>query len=374
MNGVIGMNDLLLETPLSDEQRTYAEQVSRSSEHMLAIINDILDISTIETGRLELDRLDFDLRDAVDQACAPAALEARAKGIDLAIEIAAEVPRRVSGDGSRLRQVLMNLVSNAVKFTTVGLVTVRLSHAADPGEDGIRFEVTDTGIGIDPQVLERMFEPFTQADVSTTRHYGGTGLGLAIARELVEMMGGVIGAVSQPGHGSTFSFEVELSTALATVPLSVESNDAVALSWPSPPLVLIAEDSQINQIVATRALERCGCHVHIASDGLEALNALLVRRYDAVMMDCQMPNMDGYQATAELRRREQAGSRTPVIAMTAHAMDAERQRCLDAGMDDYISKPMRHADLTAVLRRRIVAGESEAAGTVLSVVANVASA
>ena len=148
----------------------------------------------------------------------------------------------------------------------------------------------------------------------------------------------------------------------------------MALSWPSPPLVLIAEDSQINQIVATRALERCGCHVHIASDGLEALNALLVRRYDAVMMDCQMPNMDGYQATAELRRREQAGSHTPVIAMTAHAMDAERQRCLDAGMDDYISKPMRHADLTAVLRRRIVAGESEAAGTVLSVVANVASA
>jgi PAS domain S-box-containing protein len=379
MNGVIGMNDLLLDTELTDEQRAYAEQVARSGEQMIAVINDVLDLSRIEAGHLDLDVTDFDLDDTIQRTCAVARAQARTKGLEVEVQIAHGVPRRVRGDGRRLGQVLLNLLSNAVKFTAAGTITVRVVSGQPSPHDAVdgarvRVEVTDTGIGIDPADLTRMFEPFTQADVSTTRHYGGTGLGLAIARELVEMMGGVIGAVSQPGHGSTFSFEVELSTALATLPLSAESNDAVALSWPSPPLVLIAEDSQINQIVATRALERCGCHVHIASDGLEALNALLVRRYDAVMMDCQMPNMDGYQAAAELRRREQAGSHTPVIAMTAHAMDAERQRCLDAGMDDYISKPMRHADLTAVLRRRIVAGESEAAGTVLSVVANVASA
>ena len=187
------------------------------------------------------------------------------------------------------------------------------------------------------------------------------------------MMGGTIEAVSQPGQGSTFAFEVELSTAPVVTPLPAEGGDAISLAWPTPPLVLVAEDSQINQIVATRALERCGCHVHIASDGIEALDALMSRRYDAVMMDCQMPNLDGYEATAELRRRERPGVHTPVIAMTAHAMDAERQRCLDAGMDDYISKPMRHADLAAVLRRRILARADEAAAPSLSAVANVAS-
>jgi CheY-like chemotaxis protein len=235
-------------------------------------------------------------------------------------------------------------------------------------------EVTDTGIGIDPASLARMFEPFTQADVSTTRNYGGTGLGLAIARELMEMMGGSIGAVSQPGLGSTFSFEVELSTAVSSGALSAEANDVIQLSWSSPPLVLIAEDSQINQIVATRALERCGCHVHVAADGVEALDALEARHYDAVLMDCQMPRMDGYHATAELRRREGGGRRTPVIAMTAHTMDVERQRCLDAGMDDYITKPMRHADLTAALKRCIAAREIQAAVTARPDVANVASA
>ena len=427
MNGVIGMNDLLLDTPLSDEQRTYAEQVSRSSEHMLAIINDILDISTIETGRLELDRLDFDLRDAVDQACAPAALEARTKGIDLAIEIGAEVPRRVSGDGSRLRQVLMNLVSNAVKFTTAGLVTVRLSRAANPGEGGIRFEVTDTGIGIDAQVLERMFEPFTQADVSTTRVYGGNGLGLAIAKELVELMGGAIEAESELGDGSRFWFELALPPAADGVgpprevlaqreaampaavvelrPVAPGASAAVAAEavvspraagaqpvsgavhtvdpavLPAPvaghavdlgvqaapgadpavdpyaAIVLVVEDSPVNRIVAGRVLERSGFRTRLVDDALEALQALDVQHFDAILMDCQMPAMDGYEATRELRRRESAGARhTPVIAMTAHAMTGDRERCLEAGMDDYITKPVRSQVLVEVLRRWIGEG------------------
>jgi PAS domain S-box-containing protein len=379
MNGVIGMNDLLLDTELSDEQRAYAEQVARSGEQMIAVINDVLDLSRIEAGHLDLDITDFDLDDTVERTCAVARAQARAKGLEVEVQIADDVPRRVRGDGRRLGQVLLNLLSNAVKFTAAGMITVRVLTGQPSGRGAsdatlVRIEVTDSGIGIDSANLARMFEPFTQADVSTTRHYGGTGLGLAIARELVEMMGGTIGAVSQPGLGSTFSFEVELSTAVAAAVLPTEVGDGIALSWASPPLVLIAEDSQINQIVATRALERCGCHVHIAGDGLEALDALMARRYDAVMMDCQMPNLDGYEATAELRRREHPNRSTPVIAMTAHAMDAERQRCLDAGMDDYISKPMRHADLAAVLRRRIVPREGEAAPPALTVVANVASA
>jgi len=379
MNGVIGMNELLLDTELNDEQRAYAEQVARSGEQMIAVINDVLDLSRIEAGHLDLDITDFDLDDTVERTCAVARAQARAKGLEVEVHIAEEMPRRVRGDGRRFGQVLLNLLSNAVKFTATGTIAVRViagqelpRSAADA--TSIRVEVADTGIGIEPASLARMFEPFTQADVSTTRNYGGTGLGLAIARELVEMMGGTIGAVSQPGQGSTFSFEVELSTAPVVTALPAEGGDAISLAWPSPPLVLVAEDSQINQIVATRALERCGCHVHIASDGIEALDALMARRYDAIMMDCQMPNLDGYEATAELRRRERPGVHTPVIAMTAHAMDAERQRCLDAGMDDYISKPMRHADLAAVLGRRIVARADEAAvGPSLSAVANAAS-
>ncbi|MGD0386856.1 MAG: ATP-binding protein [Solirubrobacteraceae bacterium] len=378
MNGVIGMNDLLLDTELTDEQRAYAEQVARSGEQMIAVINDVLDLSRIEAGHLDLDITDFDLDDTVERMCAVARAQARAKGLALDVHIADDVPRHVRGDGRRLGQVLLNLLSNAVKFTGAGAISVRVGLGQSTPQstsDGnrIRFEVADTGIGIDPANLVRMFEPFTQADVSTTRNYGGTGLGLAIARELVEMMGGTIGAVSEPGRGSTFAFEVELAAGQSAASHPAELNEIIELTWSAPPLVLVAEDSQINQIVATRALERCGCQVHVAADGVAALEALAARRYDAVLMDCQMPRMDGYNATAELRRREHAGHRTPVIAMTAHTMDVERQRCLDAGMDDYVSKPMRHADLTAALRRWIPAGEIEAAEAARPPVANAAS-
>jgi CheY-like chemotaxis protein len=204
-----------------------------------------------------------------------------------------------------------------------------------------------------------MFEPFTQADVSTTRNYGGTGLGLAIARELVTLMGGTVDAESEPGRGSKFWFEVELQPALAA-DVAPERRDARVPTepvWPSPPLVLIAEDTPVNQIVAARALERCGCRVEVASDGHEALEAFTRQHFDAVLMDCQMPGMDGYEATKALRRLERAGQHTPVIAMTAQAMSGDRERCLQAGMDDYICKPMRHGELADALRRWIPAGE-----------------
>ena len=222
----------------------------------------------------------------------------------------------------------------------------------------IRAEVTDTGIGIDPAVLDEMFEPFTQADSSTTRHFGGTGLGLAIARELVELMGGTIGAESEPGAGSTFWFELQLGAPLADggAPEGGRERppERAAGLHAGAPTVLVAEDSPVNQIVAVRTLERCGFRAEVASDGREALAALAAARYDAVLMDCQMPGMDGYEATAELRRRERdGGHRTPVIAMTAHAMAGDRERCLAAGMDDYIGKPMRSQALAEVLGRWI---------------------
>ena len=357
MNGVIGMNELLLDTELSDEQRAYAEQVARSGEQMMAIISDVLDVAKIEAGQLELDVTDFDLHKTTEQVCAAAGLQADAKGIQLEVDIDADTPRYVRGDSRRLRQVLMNLLANAVKFTAEGKVAVHVGTRPRLGDDAVvRVEVTDTGIGIDPLIVERMFEPFTQADASTTRNYGGTGLGLAIARELVELMGGTIGCESKPGRGSTFWFEVALSVPDAAdgrPPRLADVSIAAHPLWLTAPRVLVAEDSPVNQIVAVAALERCGCRVELVSDGRQALEALSTQHYDAVLMDCQMPDMDGYQATTELRRRENGDHHTPVIAMTAHSMDGDREKCLDAGMDDYISKPMRREQLIDPLQRWI---------------------
>jgi len=361
MNGVIGMNELLLGTELDAEQRAYAEQVEQSGEHMLAIINDILDISKIETGRLELDLAEFNLHDTVEHACVPGGLEAQAKGVALEIDIEPQAPLRVRGDGARLRQVLMNLVGNAVKFTAQGSVAVRVSRRAASSADTVLFEIIDSGIGIEPLSLERMFEPFMQADVSTTREYGGNGLGLAIAKELVELMGGTIGAESEPGRGSRFWFELPLPQVIASAAqpprkriMQRGERRGELRGDPNSPLVLVVEDSPVNRLVAVHVLERCGFRAHVVNDGREALQALSTQSYDAVLMDCQMPNIDGYEATRELRRRENGTRHTPVIAMTAHAMTGDRDRCLAAGMDDYIAKPVRSQTLVEVLRRWIV--------------------
>jgi PAS domain S-box-containing protein len=356
MAGVLGMADLLLDSKLDDDQRSLVAEVARSGEQMVELINDILDISKIEAGQLTLDASDFVLRETIDQACAGSRVRLEGKGVSFELQIADEVPDRVRGDGQRLRQVVLNLVSNAVKFTSEGAVTVRVSSTSrEEGGATVRVEVADTGIGIEPAVLNRMFEPFTQADVSTTRDFGGTGLGLAICRELTALMNGAIGAASEPGVGSTFWIDIPFAKPITTQSDAKQPTAAASepMTWATAPRVLVAEDSPVNQTVAVRTLELCGCEVDLVGNGREALDALAARHYDLVLMDCQMPIMDGYDATIELRKRERGGHRTPVIAMTAHAMTGAAERCLAAGMDDYMPKPMRRPQLIATLQRWI---------------------
>jgi PAS domain S-box-containing protein len=368
MNGVLGMTELLLDTKLDDDQREIATQVSHSGELMLDLMNDILDIAKIEAGQLQLELDDYPLRETIEMACAVAVLQADAKGVQFDVQIADEVPLRTHGDGRRLRQVLVNLVSNAVKFTSEGTITVYASTLPQFGAvDVLRIDVSDSGIGIDAANLDRMFEPFTQADASTTRAYGGTGLGLSIAGELVELMGGTIGAQSELGRGSSFWIELPLMPAVVADRRRAQRRPHdrdPRQRWATTPVVLVAEDSPVNQIVAARTLERCGCEFDVAGDGAQALEMLAGRHYDAVLMDCQMPTMDGYEATAALRRREGGGRRVPVIAMTARAMDGDRARCLAAGMDDYISKPIRREQLIETLSRWLPArATGQAPGT-----------
>jgi two-component system, sensor histidine kinase and response regulator len=490
MNGVIGLTGLLLDTPLTETQRQYADGIHASGEALLEIINDILDFSKIEAGKLDLEMMDFDLAEAIEEVAALAAEPARASGLELVAYASPDIPA-VRGDVGRLRQVLLNLVSNAVKFTSDGEVVIRASRgpSSDQGQVMVHLEVTDTGIGIVPEATEHLFEPFSQADASTTRRYGGTGLGLAICRRLTEAMGGTIGVRSGLGHGSTFWLDIPFVVAnqparpadtpahslsglrvlivddnqtsrevlasqllawgihadtapdagaalghlraavaashpynvalvdmtmpgmdglelgrtisadaeLASVRLlllsaaPVDAADAasagyvVRLSKParlsqvrealartvgraagerldtaaarSGPTagprgrLLIVEDNAINQAVARGLAANLGYSCDVAGNGIEALAALERRSYDAVLMDCQMPEMDGFQATAEIRRRQAGTSPVPIIAMTAGALIEDRDRCLAAGMDDYVPKPVKRADLTRVLDR-----------------------
>jgi signal transduction histidine kinase/ActR/RegA family two-component response regulator len=354
MNGVLGITEILLETNLDDEQRALAEQLAGSGEHMMRVINDILDLSKIEAGAMELDVTDFDLRDTVEQACTAARFAAESKGVALELGVAEQVPRRVRGDDRRVRQILLNLVSNAIKFTLEGSVTVDVS--AEPLADGrtqVTIAVADTGPGIRAEALERMFEPFTQADATTSRQHGGTGLGLTIARQLAALMGATISAESELGRGSTFRFTIDLAVAREAGRATADATETASPNWSKSPRVLVAEDDPVNQTVIARSLERAGCDADIVGDGEQALRALSERHYDLVLMDCQMPVIDGYEATRELRRREGSGHHTPVIAMTAHAMDGAAEDCLQAGMDDYLSKPLRRDRLNEALRRWI---------------------
>ncbi|MBW3557180.1 MAG: response regulator, partial [Actinobacteria bacterium] len=500
MNGVLGLTGLLLGTDLDPRQRQYAEGVQSAAEALLAVINDILDFSKIEAGRLDLEVVDLDLREVVEESADLLAQPARRKGLELVAYCGPDVPTALRGDPGRLRQVLINLVSNAVKFTERGEVVVRAVPEGAPSESGavaIRFEVADTGIGIDPAQAQRLFEPFAQADASTTRRYGGTGLGLAISSQLVRAMGGELHVDARPGEGSRFWFvlhlEPQAQAASPSAPrpthrlhglrvLIVDDNETnrlilyeQLLSWglrpdavadgtaalaaldaavrrgtpyelalldmcmepmdgldlarritaearlgacrlillsssadeldaasaadagiaarltkpvrqsqlydtlvrtmseapevaaprrrsPPPPAaarghLLVVEDNLTNQMVALGILEELQFSADVAGNGLEALQALEEKSYGAVLMDCQMPEMDGYQATAEIRRREGESRHTPIIAMTAGAMEGDRERCLAAGMDDYVPKPVDPAALEAALLRWVSAGE-----------------
>jgi signal transduction histidine kinase/DNA-binding response OmpR family regulator len=503
MNGVMGMTDLLMDTELSPKQRRFAETVRTSAESLLGIINNILDFSKIEAGRMELEALDFDLRQTVEDVCELLAEKAQAKKLELTCVIEDGVQTQAKGDPGRLRQILINLIGNAIKFTDAGEVVVRvLQEALDERAVKLRFEVRDTGIGIPAASRQRIFSAFIQADGSTTRRFGGTGLGLAIAKQLAEMMGGAIGVDSEPGRGSTFWFTARLGRpagpllakpgarqdlrdlkvlivddngtnrellhhqvttwgmrdgcaeggpqalqmlraaaggaeayhlaildmmmpdmdgiqlaraikadpAIASVRLvlltsmgmrgdAAEARRAKIEGYLSKPVrqsdlydclvtvmgrtpldgtlvtrhslserrprlhgrILLAEDNPINQEVVLAMLETLGCRADVAADGQAALDALSLAPYDAVLMDCQMPIMDGYEATARIRRKEQAapGSRrTPIIALTANALEGDRERCLAAGMDDYLSKPLRQEALQETLARWLPAGRT----------------
>jgi two-component system, sensor histidine kinase and response regulator len=505
MNGVVGMIGLLLDTQLNSEQREYATSVQASAESLLTIINDILDFSKIEAGHLELEAVDLDLRSVMEQVGQSLALQADRKGLELIVQMGGGAPEYLRGDPTRLRQVLLNLAGNAVKFTQQGDVVVAVSLVSDEGRARLRFSVTDSGIGIDPTRLSHLFQPFTQADNSTTRRYGGTGLGLSIVKRLVEMMGGTLGAHSEPGKGSCFWFVIPFeerpapprfdlsdasgrgrrvlfvddnetnrqvldaqlqqlgyrtiaaadaeqaithlrSAAASGSPIDVavldfqmpgvdgetlarriksdpairhtrlvmltsvtrrsnasqllnrgfsgflvkpvrrdELRDCLAMTFDPEATswhlatrrlvtreslaatrrgergtVLIAEDNQVNQRIAQLVLEQAGYQVDIVGNGVECLKAVRAKTYDAVLMDCQMPEMDGFAATQAIRATEGSGRRLPIIAMTANALAGDRERCLAAGMDDYISKPVDRSALRLCLERWITAPPASA--------------
>ena len=355
MNGVIGMTGLLLDTPLTPEQREYTEAVRRSGEALLAIVNDILDFSKIEAGRLELEAIDFDLPAIVEDSLDMLAERAQGKGLDLARVIQPDVPRVVTGDPGRLRQVLLNLVGNAIKFTHEGGVVVRVSRTGSDETGAVRFEVADTGIGIASEAQGRLFQPFSQADTSTTRRYGGTGLGLVICRLLTEAMGGAIGVQSEPGRGSTFWFTVAVKGGDHVPPAAAaraRPAESTAAGVARSLCILVAEDNAVNQRVAVRMLEKAGHRVDLVSNGREAVEALGRKPYDLVLMDCLMPQMDGFEATRAIRAAEVGTVRhVPIVALTANAMQRDREECLAAGMDDYLTKPFTKQALTAAVER-----------------------
>jgi signal transduction histidine kinase/ActR/RegA family two-component response regulator len=352
MNGIIGLTDLMLDTPLNAEQREYLQLTRLSAESLLGLVNELLDFAKIEAHKLDLELVDFDLRESVRVAMAPLRLRAVQKDLTLTWTVGPDVPARLTGDPTRIAQVLINLAGNAVKFTERGGVTVGVhTIASAPGAVDLHLSVTDTGIGIPADKCGTVFEPFTQADASTSRKYGGTGLGLAITTRLVELMQGQIRVESADGAGTTFHVVLPL-----VVPSASASHREAATAGPIlalPPLhVLIAEDNPVNEHLARRMLEKWGHRVDVARNGVEAIEATARTPYDLVLMDVQMPEMDGLQATREIRRRERVGSaRLPILAVTARASGEDQGTCVAAGMDGYVSKPFRGDELAAAMKR-----------------------
>jgi signal transduction histidine kinase/CheY-like chemotaxis protein/HPt (histidine-containing phosphotransfer) domain-containing protein len=353
MNGILGVAELLLATRLDREQQHLVRTVQRSSEHLLEIINDILDFSKIEAGKVGLELVPMPLRTHLQETIALFAERAAAKRVTLSLDVDDAVPPMVTGDPVRIRQVLSNLLSNAIKFTDRGSIWLRcLALEAAHEAVQLRFEVQDSGIGIPADARAHIFEPFSQADGSTTRRFGGTGLGLSIVRQLVELMGGRIGLESVVGRGSKFWFVLRMRTAEADATEGAAAPEAMQPVLPAlNGHLLVVEDNAVNQLVVQRMLQGLGCTSQVASDGAFALDALRHARFDAILMDCQMPTMDGYTLTGRIRAHEGPGEHVPIIALTANALEGDRDRCLAAGMDDYLSKPFRQSELAMVLAR-----------------------
>jgi PAS domain S-box-containing protein len=409
MNGVLGMTDFLLGTSLNEEQLEFAHSIQRSARSLLTLINDILDLSRIEAGKLRLEPVAFSLRTLLEETTSLFALQARAKDLEFVCDFAPGLAVTAVGDPDRLRQVLINLLGNAIKFTEAGRVglTAEFLNETETGFQA-RFTVFDTGIGIPRDQHGRVFESFTQGDTSSTRKYGGTGLGLAISKQLVDLLGGEIGLESEPGRGSRFWFKVPLAKPAAAeevsrpAPAAAAGQEIRAASTPETPrqivsavphaaqpqaaqpqaaqpqaarppetpvnpgregiLVLLAEDNEINQRITLRLLQKLGLTADVAVNGREAVEAFARKSYDLVLMDCQMPIMDGFEATAIIRSRESSERRTPICALTANAMAGDRERCLASGMDDYISKPVSIDKLQAAVERWLPSVVSASAG------------
>ena len=377
MNGVLGMLELALDTDLTPHQREHVETARRSAETLVDIINDILDFSKIEAGRLDLEETDFRLGETLADTVTTLGLRADQKGLELVLEIAPDVPDALVGDAGRLRQVLVNLVGNAIKFTERGEIVLHVETVSRSADAAVlRFSVKDTGIGIDPEHQQRVFEAFHQADSSTTRRYGGTGLGLSISARLVDMMGGKIGLRSEPGKGSTFDFSARFGCRVGTPaeseptkpirraahlaairsPLSKSGNGKAQVATangdhaPRSLRVLVAEDNAVNQKLAETILDRAGHQVVMVDDGRQAVAAIQREGFDIVLMDIQMPVMGGFEAAHLIREHESStGVRTPIIAVTARAMKGDREACLEAGMDGYVPKPIQSRKLLALI-------------------------
>ncbi|CAN5259982.1 hypothetical protein BH10PSE18_BH10PSE18_04980 [soil metagenome] len=362
LNAVMGLTRLLHQSPLNPQQRQYIELIDRSSTSLLALLNDIRDLSNIEAGKLVFEQIRFDLARWIREAVALHTPAAEAKGLHIGVDIADGVPRKLEGDPGRLRQIISNLVSNAVKFTDRGrvMLTVRVApNQVDLSRDQLRllFAVRDTGVGISEEKQQQIFEAFTQADTSTTRRFGGSGLGLAICARLVAMMGGVIHVVSRPHEGSTFRFTAVFSQ--AEDELNVQTEPMLLEPVPTPRLdVLLAEDHAVNELLMRHLLAQMGHEVTVARDGEEAVRRWQSREFDLVLMDVQMPVLSGFDATARIRALEASrprARRTPIVALTAHAMAGDRDKCLAAGMDAYVSKPVSPVQLAQAIREALEA-------------------
>lgn len=354
LNGILGMTSLLLDTPLSSEQSDLVKTLQRSGDTLLNLINDVLDFSKIEAGKLVLEEMDFDLTNTLNDVVKGFRFGVEKKGLKLHLNIKSSFPNFVKGDPSRLRQILSNLIGNAQKFTLKGNIWISAELiAADDKAVTIRFDVKDSGIGIRSEHLGKLFQEFSQAEASTKRRFGGTGLGLSISKKLVTMMGGDMGVESEEGVGSNFWFTLPFRPGTGNAEtVNIADSDNVRLVLERPMRVLIAEDNQVNQMISLRLVERMGFRADVVASGKEVLDALEERPYDFILMDCQMPLMDGYEATEIIRSSKTlANPKIPIIAMTANAMEGDRERCLKAGMDDYIAKPISQKTLRVVLQK-----------------------
>jgi signal transduction histidine kinase/CheY-like chemotaxis protein len=353
LNGVIGMSELMLETPLNTEQKEYADVINDSSKALLSIINNVLDFSKIESGHVVLESINFNLATLVKEAVNIVYAPAQNKGTNIEVNISQEIPLWLKGDPSRIRQILINLIYNAVKFTEGGVINVKMTLLKkEKNICVVQGQVSDTGIGMSKEVCEHIFEPYAQGEISTARKYGGTGLGLAICKRLIDIMKGNIRVESDLGFGSRFTFEIP-------VEMTTQTNEVITLEhtkeWQHSNTeislhILLAEDDANNQVVASRMLSKLGFCADVVSNGKDVLHAIQVRPYDLILMDCEMPLLDGYQTTAEIRESsQQLLAAIPIIAMTAHGMKDDKEKCLQAGMNDYLAKPIDMQELKKLL-------------------------